>query len=67
MTDTEYYESKMREAREDLAKARNAENDRKAAEELWSIYSAYTTAGFSEEQAFTLMMALINKSISDSI
>jgi len=67
MSDTEYYESKMREAREDLAKARKAENDRKAAEELWSIYSAYITAGFSEEQAFTMLMALVNKAISDSI
>ena len=61
MTDVEFYESRMRADREECRKAREEEENKKTAKKLRSIYDAFTDEGFTDEQAFKMLMALIEK------
>lgn len=44
--------------KEEIAKAQRAEQHKKDAEEIYSIYSSFVMAGFTPEQAWEMLITL---------
>lgn len=63
MTDVEYLESRIREQQSECAKLRKKEAHKKSAEEIHDIYTSFCEAGFSDEDAFSLLLAIIHASV----
>lgn len=47
--------------RQEKQKAKAVEEQKKRADETWMIYHSYVEAGFTEEQAWEIVMACIKK------
>lgn len=66
MTEVEFLESRIREDRAECTRLREKERNEHLAQNLRNIYESLVDQGFSEEQAFKLFMAMVNKAWENS-